>query len=129
MESFLGRSLTFAGRTPEALPLLERLNGRNLGRFKETQAKRAPWLALAYVLTDRRADVEILVAEHENSPSGLAIIYAALGDKDRAVEALEQLAKVQPHHLGPFLINPEMGVLRGDHRLTALRARFGLPVQ
>ena len=78
-------------------------------------------------MTGRRAEAATLAAEHADSPSNLATIYASLGDKDRAFEALERVAVVQPHHVGKILINPEMTVLRGDPRLTALRERFGLP--
>ena len=78
-------------------------------------------------MTGRRAEAETLAAEHEDSPSNLATIYASLGDKDRTFEALERVAVVQPHHLGRLLINPEMAVLRGEPRLAALRERFGLP--
>jgi TolB-like protein/Tfp pilus assembly protein PilF len=127
VESWLGRALTFAGRPAEALPILEKLDGHNLGRFKAPQARRAPWLAQAYVMTGRRAEAEALGAEHDDSPADRATIYAVLGDKDRAFEVLERLAVVQPHHIGSILRNPEMAVLRGDPRLTALRARFDLP--
>jgi hypothetical protein len=78
-------------------------------------------------MTGRRAEAVTLAVEHNESPSNVATIYASLGDKDRTFEALERVAVVQPHHLGRILINPEMALLRGDPRLTALRARFGLP--
>jgi len=126
-KSYLARALMFGGRPAEALPLLEKLDGRNLGRFKAPQPRRSPWLAQAYVMTGRRAEAVTLAVEHNESPSNVATIYASLGDKDRTFEALERVAVVQPHHLGRILINPEMALLRGDPRLTALRARFGLP--
>jgi len=107
--------------------MLEKLDGHNLGRFKVPQTRRAPWLAQAYVMAGRRAEAESLAVEHQGSPSGQAIIYAVLGDKDRTFEALERMAVAQPHDVGRILINPEMAVLRGDPRLTALRERFGLP--
>ncbi len=127
--SWLGRALTFAGKPAEALPILEKLDGHNLGRFKAPHARRAPWLAQAYVMTGRRAEAEALGAEHDDSPADRATIYAVLGDKDRAFEVLERMAVVQPHHMGSILRNPEMALLRGDSRLTALRQRFGLPAQ
>ena len=127
VENFLGRALTFAGRLAEAVPMLEKLDGHHLGRVKAPQVRRAPWLAQAYVMTGRRAEAETMVAEAGDSFSDLAIIYAALGDKDRTFEALDRMAVVQPHHVGDILINPEMAVLRGDPRLAALRERFGLP--
>ncbi len=125
--TWLGRALTFAGRLGEAVPMLERTDGRHLGGFKDRQARRSPWLAKAYVLTGRRAEAVPLAAAHENSPSNLAMIYASLGDKDRAFEALEQVAVVQPHHVGRILINPEMAALRGDPRWAPFRKRFNLP--
>ena len=126
-EGWLGRALMYAGRLEESLPLLEKSDGRNLGRFRPLQ--RPPYLAYLYVLTGRRADAETLLADSQRSTSGLAIIYAALGDKDRTFEALEQVAAVRPHHVAQLLKNPEMAVLRGDQRLVALRARLGLPPQ
>jgi hypothetical protein len=80
-------------------------------------------------MTGRRADAETLLGEHRDSPSGLAIVYAALGDKDRTFEELERLAVVQPHHVPDILENPEMAVLHGDPRFAALCKRFGLPAQ
>ncbi len=41
--------------------------------------------------TGRRADAEALAVAHKDSPSSLAVIYAALGDKDRTFEALEEV--------------------------------------
>ena len=96
-------------------------------RFQARKARRSPWLAQAYVMTGRRAEAATLAAEHADSPSNLATIYASLGDKDRAFEALERVAVVQPHHVGKILINPEMTVLRGDPRLAPFRKRFNLP--
>jgi predicted Zn-dependent protease len=124
---YLGRALTFAGRPAEALLVLENPDRRNLGRFKAQQTRGGPWLAKAYVMTGRRAETEALASEHKDFPSDLAIVHAALGNKDRTFEALARMAAVQPHHVGRMLINPEMAVLRGDPRLMALRKRFGLP--
>jgi hypothetical protein len=78
-------------------------------------------------MTGRRAEAEMLAAEHEASASSLAVIYAALGDKDRAFEALERVAVVEPHHVGRILLQPEIAGLRDDPRLVVLRKRFNLP--
>jgi serine/threonine-protein kinase len=124
----LARALTFAGRPSEALALLESLDGRDLGRYKPSNVRR--WqLAKAYVMMGRRAEAEALLAEPDNSPYHLATIYSALGDKDRAFEALDRLAAVQQHQVGKILSSPEMAALRGDPRLTALRNRFSLSPQ
>ena len=58
------------------------------------------------------------------------MIYTALGDKDRAFEALERTAFVEPQRLPLLLAYPEIAVLlRGDPRLVSLRQRFRLPPQ
>ena len=124
----LGRALTFADRAPEAIAVLRAQDGRHLGPFKP-QKDRSPWLALPYLKTGRRADVEALTVGDTASDSALAVIYAALGDKSKAFAALERMAAAQPHNMGRMLIMPELSELRGDHRFAALRARFNLPAQ
>jgi len=54
-------------------------------------------------------------------------IYAALGDNDRAFEALDRAAVTVPHRVGLLLRDPEMAALRGDSRFDALRKKLGLP--
>ena len=78
-----------------------------------------------------RAEAEALAAEHgDNPPSTLAAMYAALGDKDRAFEALKRAAHVEPQRLPILLAYPEIAVpLRGDPRLMSLRQQFRLPPQ
>ena len=112
VRQFLSRALIGAGRVAEAFPLMDRPS---------------PWLARVYVMAGRRAEAEALVAEHEGEPDELAIIYAALGDNDRAFEALERAAVSAPHRMGRLLIAPEMAMLRGDPRLAVFRRKLGLP--
>ena len=111
VNSFLGRALTFGGRPDEALSLL----------------KNGPFAAYPYVMTGRRVEAEELIAANKGSPFAEAIIYAALQDNDRALEALERTAVSQPHRVGRLLIAPEMAPLRGDLRFTALRKKLHLP--
>jgi len=126
-KSYLGRALLFAGDLGEAIPLMESLDGRHLGRYKARNARRTPWLARAYVMAGRRAEAETLAGQFEDSPASAAVVYAALGDADRAFAALEQLVAVQPHQVARLLTNPEMDGLHGDPRYAAFRKRFGLP--
>ena len=109
--------------------MLEGLDGSNLGRFKAAGARRSPWLAQAYVMAGRREEAQALVAEHAGSTPSLVIIYTALGDRPRALDALERVAATQPHHLGRMLLAPELAPLRGDSRVAALRKKFNLPAQ
>ena len=55
------------------------------------------------------------------------MIYAALGNKDRAFEALDQAADILPQRVGLMLMYPEMASLRGDARFAAIRRKLGLP--
>jgi hypothetical protein len=64
---------------------------------------------------------------HRGLPFREANIYAALGDKDRAFEALERMFSSEPQRLAQLLAQPEMAVLQGDLRLTALRKKLNLP--
>jgi serine/threonine-protein kinase len=113
----LGRALTFAGRPAEALAVIE--------------ASRMPpdseWKAHAYVMAGRRDEAERLAVRHRNYPHRLAIIYAALGDKDRTFEALHRLAVLEPHRVVDLLSYPELTGLRSDPRFAALRRTLGLP--
>jgi TolB-like protein len=110
-----GRALMLAGRLPEAIALLETAPGY------------APWLGYAYVKAGRRAEAEKLATVHRRFPFRAANIHAALGDTDRAFEALDQMFSTEPQRLAQLLAAPEMGVLHGDPRLTALRKKLRLP--
>jgi adenylate cyclase len=114
----LARALTFSGRPAEAIALWE---SRPKGDWQR-------WLAPAYVMLGRHAEVERLVEAHKNEhPYRQALIYAALGDKDRTFEALKRAAQILPHRTALLLLYPEMALLRGDPRLDALRKKLNLP--
>jgi hypothetical protein len=49
------------------------------------------WMAFAYVMAGRRAEVERW-SEVQNEPYRLAIIHAALGNRDRTFEELDKAA-------------------------------------
>ena len=106
----------WSGRLSEALPLLE---GRGAGGQQ--------FLAQAYVLAGRRTDAEKLAAANRGYPFREAIIYAALGDKDRAFEALERMRISEPQRLPIVLVQPEITEgLREDPRFEALRKKLKL---
>ncbi len=113
----LARALTFAGRLAEALPLWEKTKEDPGGQH---------WMAHAYILAGRRREVEKLAAAHDN-PYRLAIFHAALGDKDRALEALDRAADSTPQRVASLLMYPEMAGLRSDARFAAVRRKLGLP--
>ena len=114
------RSLILQGRAAEAIPILE-------ARFQgDLTAAGSGILGRAYALAGRREDAERM-ATIQWRPIEQAGIFAALGDKDRALEALERAIHLGPVRLGQGLTYPEFAPLRGDSRLAALRAKVGLP--
>ena len=85
------------------------------------------WIGYAYAVSGRRTDAEDLLRRKATLPQQQALIYAGLGDKDRAFEAIERLAALNPRRAAAFLTFPEFALLRGDARAAALRKRLGLP--
>jgi TolB-like protein/Tfp pilus assembly protein PilF len=111
---FLGRSLSFAGRVTEAIPLLG-------------DPRNNHYAAHAYVRAGRRVDVEKVAVTHAGYPQRLAVIYAALEDKDRTLAMLERMIADEPHRVAINLSFPEFAFLQGDPRLAALRKTLNLP--
>jgi tetratricopeptide (TPR) repeat protein len=122
----LGRALTFAGRLSEALSVWETtMDPTGKIPYKDSPGGQV-WMAAAYVMAGRRAEVEHWAEVHDE-PYRLALIHAALGNKDRTFTELERAAAIVPHRVVPLLSYPEMRLLRGDARLVALRQRLRLP--
>ena len=59
----------------------------------------------------------------------LAIVYACLGDRDRAFQWLEVAYKQRDTFLPWLKVDPELDPLRGDPRFDDLVRRVGIPVQ
>jgi TolB-like protein/tRNA A-37 threonylcarbamoyl transferase component Bud32/Tfp pilus assembly protein PilF len=120
--NYLLRALTLADRLDEAQALItESEQGRTPGPAPH-------YVAWTLVKLGRRADAERLARENAESPFRAALIYAALGDLDRAFEAMNRAADTEPQRLPLTLSWPEMRALRHDPRMMALRQRFNLPV-
>jgi TolB-like protein/Flp pilus assembly protein TadD len=112
----LARTRLEEGRIDEAIPLLMNdPNPQSLG-----------FLGYAYAHSGRRADAEKLL-DHSPPANQQALIFAGLGDEDRALEALDRMAALGAQRVGMYLNSPEFSSLRGDPRLGAFRKRVGLP--
>jgi tetratricopeptide (TPR) repeat protein len=109
----LGRALVFAGRAEEGIRMLEEPTSQH-------------YLAHAYVGAGRMADAQRLLAAHRGVANRRAVIAAALGDRDRVFDALEEMMADEPHRVAQHLIQPEFALLRGHPRRTALRRALGL---
>jgi tetratricopeptide (TPR) repeat protein len=98
-----------------------------IARLEEHRDRNEGWLGYAYAISGRRAEAEDLLQRNAKLPQRQALIYAGLGDKDGAFEALERLAILNAGRAGAYLTFPEMALLRGDPRVAALRKKLGLP--
>jgi predicted Zn-dependent protease len=117
------RALMLAGRPEEAIALW---------KSRPVNASWERWLARAYFMLGNQAEVDRLVAaQSKANPYQQAIVYAGIGDKDRAFEALLKAAAdpaTEPR-VAASLFFPEMAFLRGDPRLDALKRQLKLPVE
>ncbi len=112
VHTFLARSLILAGRVDEAVPLWQ---------------SGAIWPIHMYVRQGKRAEAEKLAAEHSAYPYRMATIAAAMGDKPRAIDALEQTAISEPHRMPRLLNDPVFVALRDHPRFVSLRRESNLP--
>lgn len=114
------RALNLQGKASEAIPILE-------ARLRERPAvDGSQQLGIAYALAGRREDAE-RIATIQARPIEQATIFVALGDKDRAFDALNRAIPLGPVRVGRNLTYPEFAALRGDPRLKDLRKKLGLP--
>lgn len=111
-----GIALMFKGQMSEALELFHKRFDRN-----------EHWIGWIYAKTGRRGDAEALAARNAHLPHRPAMIYAALGDKDRAFDALERLAALNPRRAADFLNSPELAELHDDKRTSAFMQKLGFP--
>jgi TolB-like protein/Tfp pilus assembly protein PilF len=117
----LARAMIFDGRVEEGLALLDvdMAGGRGNPHYRSH----------GLIRLGRREEVERLAAEAaaKNRPYHELVMYAALGDLDRAFDALERTAATESHRLPVALTYPELQALDGDPRMAAFRQRFELP--
>ena len=106
-------------------------------KVEKESPSRAPWLAsLAHaraVFGNKKEASRLLADMTELSrrgdvPSwGFALVYTAMGDKDRAFEWLDKAYDERPSDLGWIKADPRMDPLRSDPRYRELLLRMGLP--
>jgi tetratricopeptide (TPR) repeat protein len=123
MSDCLGRVCLFQGKIGEAIQIFEASFNRGLSAGAEVRG----YLGYAYARAGRREEAENLAAASPQNPFNQAVIFAGLGDKDRALEALDRAVAAGPFRMGRELTFPELALLRGDPRVKALRKKVGLP--
>jgi hypothetical protein len=83
-------------------------------------------LGYAYARAGRRDEAERMAAASAY-PNEQALIIAGLGDKERAVAALDRMTALRAQRVGVYLNYPELALLRADPRLKTLLKKIGLP--
>jgi TolB-like protein/Flp pilus assembly protein TadD len=91
-------------------------------------------LACAYALSGRKREAQVILGELQErskrryiSPTIIAFIYAALGDKDRAFAWLDKAYEGRDFILTLLKAEPMFDGLRSDPRFADLLRRVGLP--
>ncbi len=113
-EELCGLAWVFKGQTDKALEIFNANNGE---RF-------IPWVD---AIAGRRAEAEAGAAKYAHNHRITAMIFAALGDLDRAFEALERLESLNPRRAAYYFFSPELSALRNHPRAAAFLQRLGLP--
>jgi tetratricopeptide (TPR) repeat protein len=109
------------GKFDEAVGILEPVWS---GHLLEPGAQ-AP--AVAYAKASHREEA-VRMAQRLPRLASTAQIFAALGDKDRTLDLLDQMTPMEPARIGrDFLLSDNFLFLRGDPRLKAIRKKAGLP--
>lgn len=119
------QALLHKGEVAEAIAMMEKFIA-DTPVLKVGGGRGYGYLGYAYAIAGRRADAEAQLAKNAGLPHQQAMIYGGLGDKDRAFEAIEQLAAMNPQRALSWLSRPELALLRGDPRVAALRKKLGL---
>jgi len=91
-------------------------------------------LGHAYALQGKRREAEKIIAELKDqskqkyvSSYQVAVIYAGLGERDRALEWLEKAYEERSTLLAYFEMDPRLDPLRGEPRFQALLRRMNFP--
>jgi DNA-binding winged helix-turn-helix (wHTH) protein/TolB-like protein/tetratricopeptide (TPR) repeat protein len=87
-------------------------------------------IAHVYAVWGKRSKAQKILKEQSKrrlvSPYGIAVIYAGLGEKDKALEWLDKAYEVRSFWLTTIKVDPRLESCRSDPRFTALLRKVGL---
>ena len=122
---FLARVLLAQGEAAATIELLEGRNGNAPGSYSN--------LGRAYAMAGRIDDAreQLARAEREGEKGfgvgyDLALMHLALGDRERALAALEQAVDDASQMLGYLNVDPALDPIRSEPRFQAVARRIGL---
>jgi len=121
--TLLGRAYLLTGKPDEAIAELQ-AGGPQYQHM----------LALAYAMAGRPTQAEELLTQMRSptygrsvSPYRLALVYAALGDVNRALDSLEAAYRERDASLTALAVDPMIDPIRSQPRVQALLTRLDLP--
>lgn len=120
---------TLTGKFDKAIAAFDRA----LALSDSNMAYIAAGKAVAYAHWGKREEAKDILARLKAlaeqkyvSPFSLAIIHAALGDKDAAFSWLEKAYQEKSNYLVFLKVDPRLNPLRHDRRFEALQRKIGL---
>jgi TolB-like protein/Tfp pilus assembly protein PilF len=129
--SFLGRSYEQKRMMPEAIKEFKKAL-----ELDDQQSENWAGLGHAYAVSGNKAEAQRMIDEmikrsSQNiyvAPYNIAVIYAGLGDKDKAFEWLERAYSDRAYYLSVYLTtDARLDILHSDPRFVDLVRRIGLP--
>jgi len=121
---YLGMAYCQKGLHEEAIQALQRATALSGGFDKHRGS-----LGYAFVLAGRKDEAIKIVNDLKEKGQDryyAAIVYAALGDKDRAFECLEKCYKERSNDMAYLKVDPAFDSLHSDPRFKALLKKIGL---
>jgi serine/threonine protein kinase/Flp pilus assembly protein TadD len=127
---FLGRAYEQKGRLPEAIAEFKRAV-----ELEKDNGETWSGLGHAYALSGNRTEAQTVLDQLKElsahsyvAPYNFAVIYAGLGEKDRAFVLLNRAYAERSYYLAVYLTtDARLDSLRSDLRFVELRRRVGLP--
>jgi tetratricopeptide (TPR) repeat protein len=115
----LGRAYLFEGHLDAGMSELEK-------------AGNDEYLALGYAMVGKRTQALRIVQRNKKiwartAPTDIAVVYAALGEKDEAFRWLDQAFSMKDDYLSTFKVHPIFDPLRSDPRFQVMLRRMNFP--